>query len=537
MSRQRILGAFGLVIVVILGGVAEMAAANLVIRIKIPGLDGVAAGSGSESEGGPEGPSVIGSLAPFTLLGQPYAGALTFSDPDDAPADITISVSGSFLPRGGTAIPFGPVTLANGASWSEPSTGGLQIDRASGTLQAAGTAISAGVYTLEFILENTAGGTSDHVVTLTAGDLLQLTVAPPGALTGQAAMFSTDLLIGGQIGGGTPAAALFAFTRQIDGSYAESQSPLVPSNAGGQSVNVGPIAVDSGLAALNYGNLDNVLVARQSGGVWSEATILSENQSGEGFGSSLAVDDGVVFAGAASWQNPDGDWMGRVYAYADCFTTCQAPIAIDSPSTGNTGGFGARVAADEGWLAISDPYFGSDEGTVFIYRRETGLWNLQAQLRWPSGLGPSDYRDTPYYEWGSTLAMAGTRLVVGVDGEDGDIYPGIVYNLASCSGTAPAMTCPIEAVLMPAADVDIWSGFGMLVGIHGSMAVVGGQSDINLYDLEACTDTGTAMDCQPATRIVGPLGIAWNDSASALSHWGYVAMDSSWSGHYLMPLQ
>ncbi len=140
------------------------------------------------------------------------------------------------------------------------------------------------------------------------------------------------------------------------------------------------------------------------------------------------------------------------------------------------GNLGASVAADAVYSvvgALMDNLGAFDTGVVKVINTTTGAFLFV--LRNPHPVAGDDF--------GSAVAISGTRVVVGVNGSDSsatDSGRAYVYDLSSGTPASPILTLDNPS---PATD----DRFGVSVAISGTRIVVGA-----LRDDTGATDAGSA---------------------------------------------
>jgi hypothetical protein len=181
-------------------------------------------------------------------------------------------------------------------------------------------------------------------------------------------------------------------------------------------------APDSDVVVLGGGNVGRAYVfnASTSGTVdprWTLQMVLQPSfvESNSRFGASVAIIPGFIAVGAS------GDDSDRGQAHL---------FAINQGGIGNWGEvkrlqgnatgyrFGAAVALSaEGWWAVGSPDAGA--GQVALYERNTGgaeNWGIVTAINYTSPFSPTSPEAG---EFGASLALDGTRLLVGAPGGTG----------------------------------------------------------------------------------------------------------------------
>jgi len=300
--------------------------------------------------------------------------------------------------------------------------------------------------------------------------------------------------------------------------------------APGEDGGAGDPAPDAGAAYVferNQGGAD----------VWGQTVLLraSDAQSGDGFGSSVAVKANTIIVGAPG-EDGSGDLApdaGKIYVFE--FTTPSAGVSIFdwgqvdliTASDGQAGDqFGYAVGLSENTLAVGAPGEDggagdptSNAGAVYIFEFTTpsaGVsifdWGQIDLISANRSLGPGD-------SFGSAVALDGNTLVVGAPGDDGgDGDPladaGAAYLFAY---TPPVQQVSIydwgQVDLVRAGDgAGPGDGFGSSVSLSGSTAIIGAPGeDGGPGDL--LTDAGAAYLFIPSTANLQSSGAAGSDSA------------------------
>ncbi len=208
---------------------------------------------------------------------------------------------------------------------------------------------------------------------------------------------------------------------------------------------------------------------------------------GDSFGHSVAISGTRVVVGVPF----DNTGSGSAYVYDLSSTTPTVPVAtLNNPSPGDYAFFGSSVAISGTRLVIGahgDMTGAANAGSAYVYDMSSGTPTLPvATLNNPS---PAEYDN-----FGTSLAISGTRVVVGAPFDDTEaIDTGSVYVYDLGSGTP---TVPVAALHNPSPAND--DNFGTSVAISGTRVVVGAYGDdavasnagsAYLYDLASGTPT------------------------------------------------
>jgi len=157
---------------------------------------------------------------------------------------------------------------------------------------------------------------------------------------------------------------------------------------------------------------------RSAGGPWVEPQLLTEADAGRPihlFGTSLAVVGDRVFVGSAGDED-NGFGNGSVYVFRRVAGTWQLEqrlgIPLDEQYNWDYFHFGRSVAASGTTLVVGAPNCRTpssvDTGCVSVYRLEGGTWSRVVKI-YP--FGPSVGS-----RFGSSVALCGNRLAIGAPG-------------------------------------------------------------------------------------------------------------------------
>ena len=140
-----------------------------------------------------------------------------------------------------------------------------------------------------------------------------------------------------------------------------------------------------------------------------------DGAGGDRFGKSVAVDGDTVVVGA--WTDDDnGDQSGSAYLFTKPGTgwaTATETSKLTASEGDDDDRFGTSVAVDGDRLAVGasgDDDKGSQSGSVYVYKRESGAWSRIAKLKASDG-ATND-------EFGISVAVDGDTVVVGAHWDD-----------------------------------------------------------------------------------------------------------------------
>ncbi len=172
--------------------------------------------------------------------------------------------------------------------------------------------------------------------------------------------------------------------------------------------------------------------------------------------------------------------LGLFATWVTVTTTAAGPDqdlrATDATSfvLGNDSGYGSAIARAGDWMAVGAPGTATDTtssytgGRVFLWKHESGAWQMKQQLTWPE----PDAEANPANGFGRRLALRSTRLLVGSASTLGKVH---VFDLVSGVWT-------LTATLTPQGSDTSGAGFGdgLALSDSGTVAVIGsptGQSE------------------------------------------------------------
>ena len=235
-----------------------------------------------------------------------------------------------------------------------------------------------------------------------------------------------------------------------------------------------------------------VHVFRREGERWTEAGILSPKDGalGDGFGSALAADGGVLVVGA-----PGAEGGGAVYVYqrsAAGAWTERSRLTSTNAADGDR--LGASVALKGGVLLAGAPGRDGEKGAVVVFGRDKGPagWTARTVLQ-GSATEASDW-------FGASVAFDGQRALVGAPGpwilDSAGWKPGRAF-VFRAAGRGPWTE---ESRLAPQTGEGL-KGFGVAVLLDGSEALVGAPLSDTLAGAVVRYRRGAASAWEPAGRV------------------------------------
>jgi len=216
-----------------------------------------------------------------------------------------------------------------------------------------------------------------------------------------------------------------------------------------------PVLVTAVVAALA------VLTTSASGQSLNEYAKLlaSDGSGGDWFGGSVAIDNGIVAAGAP--MDDDNNFSGSAYLF-DADTGLEQFKLL--PLDGSSGDqFGGSVALDSGITAVGSPFDddnGADSGSVYLFDVATGTQIVKLL----PGIGGAGNL------FGSSVAIDSGIVAVGAPfDDDNGADSGSVYLFDAGTGTQSFKLVPIDG---GAGDL-----FGSSVAIDSGVVAVGAPID------------------------------------------------------------
>lgn len=204
----------------------------------------------------------------------------------------------------------------------------------------------------------------------------------------------------------------------------------------GQSIAVRSDEIFVAAPAQDIGALTNsgvVFNYKKSGGSWADAEPIVPDAPvfRGGFGYDIAYDGETLLVGRpAGGPAADGPFQGAAYVYEEQDGAWRQTGLLQASDGFLDDGFGLRVALSGDFAAVTSLNI-SDEGRVYLFRREGADWN---ELGWLATGQPAN--DDQY---GESISLSGGTLAVGarLDDELGnDVGAVYVYQLPEPSGLA-----------------------------------------------------------------------------------------------------
>eukprot|EP00698_Gefionella_okellyi_P019866 TRINITY_DN6156_c0_g1_i1.p1 TRINITY_DN6156_c0_g1~~TRINITY_DN6156_c0_g1_i1.p1 ORF type:complete len:860 (-),score=160.70 TRINITY_DN6156_c0_g1_i1:7-2586(-) len=242
----------------------------------------------------------------------------------------------------------------------------------------------------------------------------------------------------------------------------------------GSDVAIGGGVIVVGADGRNQ-SMGKVYVYEQSGSSFVLTKTLSSPQNAyHRFGFSVAVAGDFICVGAPGSSigtlEPAGFFIyQRNFGGANNWGLTQQFLGDRQLFAANATGLGADVAVTLPYLFVGAPSF-LPTGSVAIFQLASGTWTNIAFLSLPL--------DTPYSQFGRSVAASGNTLVVGAPtGTFASNNPGaaFVYELTNGVWTFVAVLKPCEQCLD--GNCDDGDEFGQAVSIYGDTIVVGARDE------------------------------------------------------------
>ena len=209
----------------------------------------------------------------------------------------------------------------------------------------------------------------------------------------------------------------------------------------------------------------------RSNGIWTQQQKLTGNNTGDSdnFGTSVAIDGNTIVIGArfeAGTNNTSAD-SGAAYVFSRTGTTWTQDAYLKASNAGALDEFGTAVAVSGNRIAVGAPFEddgGQEAGAVYIFENRSPGW-IQQQILRVSDAAAGDF-------FGTSLALSGSRLVIGARGED---------DMGNGSGAAYVFTRSEIAwqqeTRLKAASPSATAEFGTSVALSGERVVCGAPGE------------------------------------------------------------
>jgi len=220
-------------------------------------------------------------------------------------------------------------------------------------------------------------------------------------------------------------------------------------------------------------------VFTESGGSWDQQTKLDadEGDPGDDFGSAVAVagDGSTVIVGADGDDDPNGNFAGSAYVFAqsDGSWQQQAKLAAEDGDSEDWFGDSVALAADGSTIIVGangdeDPN-GDNAGSAYVFSRSGSRWQHHTKLV------PEDGDSLDYFGDAVALTKDGSTAVVGApeDENPNQDRGGSAYVFTQLDGSWQ------QQAKLAAEDGEMEDFFGNAVAIsgNGSIAIIGAYKD------------------------------------------------------------
>ena len=268
------------------------------------------------------------------------------------------------------------------------------------------------------------------------------------------------------------------------------------------------------------------LYSKSSSG-WSEVARIQDDSPN--FGATVATDGRQVAVSSAS---RDGGTVVKVYMISD-----GGEASMSGEFTSEASGFGSALAVQNNNLIVGASGANSRMGAVYTYRYDddNGRWNLADSL-----VSSSPYERV---QFGSTLHLAGSHLIVGVPGHEGGIGSTAIYEYDSESEqwVGNNRVTPFDAtggerfgsslafgdgvLLVGAPGYSARSGSVYLFDVGGGDGRMHGVQQLDTGELQYRSSFGTSLAANDNIIAVGTVGHDNFEGAAILYH----RTDDGWS--------
>jgi hypothetical protein len=224
-----------------------------------------------------------------------------------------------------------------------------------------------------------------------------------------------DIVVAGAPGENGWTGSVYIFEKSA-GVWSQSQKLMNPNAQSGESFGIA-VAINDNYIIVGSNEEDGTkgaahIFTKDGNGTWShfQKIVASDGTSQAYFGSSVSMDNGIIAVGAYG----DNGGTGATYMFEDDGSgnwIQTEKLTASSPSTEAMYGWNCKL--QNNYLVVAAPHaYGVEEGEVYFYSREAGVWN-EVQKVESQDLAPEDF-----YGW--NVEMYGDQLIVGAPWEDED---------------------------------------------------------------------------------------------------------------------
>jgi len=231
----------------------------------------------------------------------------------------------------------------------------------------------------------------------------------------------------------------------------------------GEQLVIGAEVKQSGTRGIAY-------VYQRQGDLWlQQAQLTHPNSSANNkFASVLSISGDYVAIGS---PGAAASQTGTVYIFKKAGDSWVEDISITPASSFKSARFGSSIQLSGEYLIIGDDDHGrGHEGSAYIYRREEGIWSLQASVK------GGDF--TKKAKYGTSVAIANNYAVVGAKEENS---PTIKKNKKSGAVYVYKRTGKLwhHQAKLTASDAEQGDNFGSSVAISDHYLMIGAEKDNN----------------------------------------------------------
>ena len=328
--------------------------------------------------------------------------------------------------------------------------------------------------------------------------------ASGNARFGDAVAISGDTIAIGALGYSQSRGAVYVFVR--DGSSWSQQQRLTLPN-GNASDRLGlSVAVDGDVLIAGAPGRDAAVVDqgaayiwRRSGGTWVLESTLTRSApaSGDRVGSAVDIEEDVAVAGAPNAEGAGQSDAGVVLGWQRISGTWQALPELESPEASAGAQFGSAVALSGSRLLVGAPGDDVDgdnvRGSAELYLLDSGQWLRRQRVVVAEGQADDQF--------GSALALGGNVVGITAPGTliDGQVLAGAAYAYVSLATST-------QFTELPGVSVRIGDSFGLLIAVTATEGDASGEVLIRDDQGNSCTATlsAGAGSCSLAATAVGP---------------------------------
>ncbi|MEM6822558.1 MAG: FG-GAP repeat protein [Verrucomicrobiota bacterium] len=260
-------------------------------------------------------------------------------------------------------------------------------------------------------------------------------------------------------------------------------------DAFGYSVSLsGDVALIGASGADDRGsNSGSAYIFMRDGSSWNQVKKISagDGESGDRFGTSVSIDDDTALIGA--YRDDDhGNSSGSAYVFvrSDDIWGQEAKLTAGADGVANDW-FGFSVDLDSSKAVIGAPRNDALAGSVYIFKRNQGVWNREARLAVAGNLSSDRF--------GWSVGMDGSSALIGAtadDGKENGSGAAYVYVYADESWSLQAK--------LTANDGRFGYTFGSSISLKNNIALVGSLAGTywfsrngNAWDQIERIDSGT----------------------------------------------